>query len=82
MFMAEYVAGYAAAIWRAPLSTGERMRCYARLGRWLIGHVPGLGIDDPRAAGIEIAPGRTEDQDALPGPARPPTAPDDAPPSP
>lgn len=81
LLMAEYVAGYAAAIWRAPLSVGERLRCYARLGRWLIGHLPGLAIDDPRAAGIEIAPGQTADQDALPGPARPPTTPDDVPPS-
>lgn len=74
---AEYVMGYMAAIWRAPLSTGERMRCYARLGRWLIAHLPGLGIDDPRAAGIEIAPGRSEDQDALPGPTLPDKPPDD-----
>jgi glycosyltransferase involved in cell wall biosynthesis len=52
--MAEYVAGYLGAIGRAPLTSGERLRCYARLGRWFIAHAPGLRVRDPRAASIEI----------------------------
>jgi glycosyltransferase involved in cell wall biosynthesis len=58
----EYVAGYVGAIQRAPLSARERLRCYARLGRWLVGHVPGLAVRDPRTLGIEIVPAGPEDQ--------------------
>jgi glycosyltransferase involved in cell wall biosynthesis len=62
MLLVEYVVGYAAAIWRAPLSVGEKLRCYARLARWLLGHVPGFAIDDPRAVGAEIAQIGPDDQ--------------------
>jgi hypothetical protein len=64
---AEYVAGYMAAIWRAPLGAGEQLRCYARLARWLLSHLPGLGLVDPRAAGVKIEPLRPEHQSAVPG---------------
>ena len=60
--IAEYVGGYIGAIGRAPLSVGERLRCYARLARWLIGHVPGLQVRDPRAVAIDVLPVRPEDQ--------------------
>lgn len=62
--MAEYVAGYATAIARAPFGVGEKLRCYARLARWLIGHLPGLGVDDPRAVAAEIAPVTLDDERA------------------
>jgi glycosyltransferase involved in cell wall biosynthesis len=77
VLMTEYVAGYAAAILRAPLSTGERLRCYARLGRWLIGHLPGLGVADDRASGIEIESDWTGEQAIPPSGASPTGSPDD-----
>ncbi|MHB8397575.1 MAG: glycosyltransferase family 2 protein [Candidatus Limnocylindrales bacterium] len=64
VLMTEYVGGYAAAIWRAPFGAGEQLRCCARLARWLLSHLPGLGVEDPRAAGVEIGPLRPEDQGA------------------
>ncbi len=60
--MVEYVAGYVGAIQRAPLGAGERLRCYARLGRWLIGHLPGLAVRDARTRAIEILSARPGDQ--------------------
>ena len=54
--IAEYLAGYVAAIQRAPLKPAERLRCYARLARWLIGHVPGMRVKDPRARAVEFIP--------------------------
>ncbi len=62
LLVAEYVAGYAAAILRAPLGAGERLRCYARLARWLLSHLPGFGLDDPRAVAPEIVWIGTDDQ--------------------
>lgn len=62
MLMVEYVVGYATAIARAPLGLGEKLRCYARLARWLLGHLPGLRLDDPRTLGAEIAPVGFDDQ--------------------
>jgi glycosyltransferase involved in cell wall biosynthesis len=39
---AEYVAGFATAIRRSPLSSAEKRKCYSYLARWLTGrHVPG-----------------------------------------
>lgn len=67
MLIAEYLAGYASAIRRAPLGPGEQLRCFARLARWLLSHLPGLRLEDPRAAGVEIGPLRPEDQGVAPG---------------
>jgi glycosyltransferase involved in cell wall biosynthesis len=55
----EYVGGFILAILRAPLSPGERVRALARLGRWMLGHVPGLGVRDERARTVRITGGDT-----------------------
>ena len=60
--MVEYVAGYVGAINRSPLGFGERLRCYARLSRWLLGRVPGLQVRDPRTGEVEILPAGPDDQ--------------------
>jgi hypothetical protein len=31
----EYVGQFVHVIWDSPLTVGERLRCYAELGRWL-----------------------------------------------
>jgi hypothetical protein len=36
---AEYLAGFATAIWRAPLTPAERARCLSQVARWLVSHV-------------------------------------------
>ena len=53
LLLAEYVLAFVAAVHRAPLDRRERMRCYVRLFRWAVGHVPGLRLRDPRARGPE-----------------------------
>jgi glycosyltransferase involved in cell wall biosynthesis len=67
MLIAEYVLGYAAAIARAPLGVGEKLRCYARLARWLMSHVRGLELRDPRTTGAEITAVGHVDQDSAGG---------------
>jgi len=52
----EYVGGYLTAIRHAPIGAGERLRCYARIGRWVLGHVPGLAVRDARARDVELLP--------------------------
>lgn len=80
VLMAEYLAGYTAAVWRAPLGAGERLRCYARLARWLLIHVPGLRLHDPRAAGVEIVPVESDaPDDAIDGSANAGRLPHDQP---
>lgn len=54
MLLAEYVLAYALAVTRAPLSPIERLRGYGRVARWILAHVPGLGLHDPRTRGLEI----------------------------
>jgi hypothetical protein len=53
----EYVGGFVLAILRAPLSFEERLRALARLARWIVGHVPGLGVRDERARSVSIIGG-------------------------
>ena len=51
----EYLWAYSAAIWRAPLSTADRVRCATHLTVWLLGHANPLhrlgllGSPDPAA---------------------------------
>lgn len=52
--LAEYALGYVAVAMRAPLRPTQRVRVLARIGRWLLGHVPGLAVRDPRASGVVI----------------------------
>ena len=54
VLLAEYVLAYAQAVLRAPLSTRERIRGLAVIGCWVVSHVPGLQLRDPRAHKIEI----------------------------
>jgi glycosyltransferase involved in cell wall biosynthesis len=48
----EYVAAFARAISRAPLTRAQRGRCYLCLARWAFSKVPGLGLRDPRARSV------------------------------
>jgi len=54
--LTRYVAELIAAIQRTPLPIGERLRCYARLGRWMLSHVPGFALRDPRSRDIVVIP--------------------------
>jgi glycosyltransferase involved in cell wall biosynthesis len=52
--LSEYVLAYVQAVLRAPLSTRERVRALAVTGRWVVSHVPGLQLRDPRAHKVEV----------------------------
>ena len=54
VLIAEYALGFLEAVVRAPLSIGERARALRSYARWLLGHVPGFAIADPRARDLEI----------------------------
>jgi len=54
VLVAEYALGFLEAIVRAPLSVRERLRALQLYGRWLLGHIPGLAVADPRARDLEI----------------------------
>jgi hypothetical protein len=54
VLLTEYVLYFAQAVARAPIGMVERVRCYGHLARWVIGHVPGLEIRDPRSHAPEI----------------------------
>jgi glycosyltransferase involved in cell wall biosynthesis len=49
LLLGEYFLAFFTAIRRAPLGRLERIRCYARMVRWVASHVPGLRLRDPRA---------------------------------
>jgi glycosyltransferase involved in cell wall biosynthesis len=66
LLLAEYVLAFARAIRRAPLTVGERIRCYAHLVRWLATHVPGLRLRDPRTRAVEYDPTITQRLDRVP----------------
>jgi glycosyltransferase involved in cell wall biosynthesis len=53
LMLAEYVLSFFKAVQRAPLSSRERRRCYVLLVRWVLSHLPGLRLRDPRARAIE-----------------------------
>lgn len=59
--LGEYVWGFVAAVWRAPLSARDRMRCYAELARWLTSHVNPMYrramVDSPDPAFAAIGEG-------------------------
>ena len=50
----EYVLGFGAAIWRAPLSIQQRIRCYQRMVRWMLSKVPGFYLRDPRTKAVVL----------------------------
>jgi len=54
VLIAEYAFALLAAIIRARITPSERLRCLGAYARWLVGHVPGLEVHDPRAADVEI----------------------------
>ncbi|GAB3819235.1 glycosyltransferase family 2 protein [Kribbella italica] len=57
--LAEYVAGFVAAVRRAPLSSADRRRCHFYLTQWLVSRaLPGSSqrIEDSVAAGAATAP--------------------------
>ena len=53
LMLAEYLFAFIQAVQRAPLSFQERTRCYIRLLRWAVSHLPGFHLRDPRAKSIE-----------------------------
>jgi glycosyltransferase involved in cell wall biosynthesis len=53
LLLTEYAFAFAKAVAGAPLSLEERRRCYAHLLRWLVSHIPGLRLRDPRARSAE-----------------------------
>ena len=60
LLLAEYVLAFAKGIQQAPLGWAERARCYASLARWLLAHVPGLRLRDPRTREVEYDPTITQ----------------------
>jgi glycosyltransferase involved in cell wall biosynthesis len=61
LMRAEYVLAFFDAVRRSPLPLTEKLRCYARLFRWGISKVPGLGIRDPRTRGVVVEPMSADD---------------------
>jgi glycosyltransferase involved in cell wall biosynthesis len=53
LMLTEYFLAFFTAVQRAPLGSRERMRCYRCLFRWVVGHLPGLRLRDPRARAVE-----------------------------
>jgi glycosyltransferase involved in cell wall biosynthesis len=54
VLVAEYALGFLSAIFRAPIDTSERLRCIRGYARWLLAHVPGLRLADPRTRSLAI----------------------------
>lgn len=54
VLLAEYVLAYGLAVTRAPLSLLERLRGYGRIARWVLAHVPRLGLRDERTYRLDI----------------------------
>lgn len=54
VLVAEYALGFLEAVLRAPLGMRERLRALRVYARWLVGHVPGLAVADPRARDLDI----------------------------
>jgi glycosyltransferase involved in cell wall biosynthesis len=52
---AEYVLGFVAAVWSAPLSGPDRARCFAEVGRWLLGRAAGTRRPGPRTLAAPLA---------------------------
>ena len=53
---AEYVVAFFAAVKRAPLDPPARRQCRVALLRWMLSHVPGFRLRDPRAIEVLIEP--------------------------
>ena len=56
LMRAEYVLAFFDAVRRSPLPRAEKLRCYARLFRWMISKLPGFGLRDPRSHAVMIEP--------------------------
>lgn len=54
VILAEYVLAYVRAVAAAPIGWRERLRGYGRIARWMLAHLPGLGLRDPRAHALDI----------------------------
>ena len=54
MLLAEYVLAYATAVAKAPLSPLERLKGFAVVARWVLIHLPGFGLKDPRTHALDI----------------------------
>jgi glycosyltransferase involved in cell wall biosynthesis len=61
VMLAEYVLAFTEAVSRAPIGLRQKLACYGSIARWVVAHVPGFELTDPRSRGPEVAitgPGR------------------------
>ena len=56
LMKAEYVMAFFAAVKRAPLDPPVRRQCRVALLRWMLSHVPGFRLRDPRAIEVLVEP--------------------------
>jgi glycosyltransferase involved in cell wall biosynthesis len=56
LMKAEYVVAFFAAVKRAPLDPQVRRQCFLALLRWVLSHVPGFRLRDPRAIEVLVEP--------------------------
>lgn len=54
VMQAEYAMAFFAAVGRAPISRRERWKCRAALLRWMLSHVPGFRLRDPRTVEVLV----------------------------
>jgi glycosyltransferase involved in cell wall biosynthesis len=53
---AEYVVAFFAAVARAPVHPRDRWKCRVALLRWVLSHVPGFRLRDPRTTEVLVEP--------------------------
>jgi hypothetical protein len=63
VLLAEYVLAYVTAVLRAPISLVEKAKGLGRIGRWILAHMPGFRLTDPRTRAVDI---RQTGEGALP----------------
>lgn len=56
LMKAEYVMAFFVAVKRAPLDPPVRRQCRVALLRWMLSHVPGFRLRDPRAIEVLVEP--------------------------
>lgn len=54
VLLAEYILAYVSAVTTAPIGWTERIRGYGRIAHWVVSHLPGFGLSDPRAHELDI----------------------------
>lgn len=54
ILLTEYVFAYVRAVATAPLGIMERIRGFGRVARWIVAHLPGFRLRDPRTQELDI----------------------------